>query len=55
MSHHDQFRVNSGININFQIINECKSQRKISSLIHKISNLPVVTVAKYIVLYRSIY
>ena len=55
MDRHGQFRINSDINITGQITTECKSQRRDSSLINKISNFPVVTLSKYVFLYLSRY
>ena len=55
MDRHGQFRINSDINISDQITTECKSQRRDSSLINKISNFSVVTLEKYVCLYLSRY
>ena len=46
MNPHGQFRANRCINISFQVSTEYKSQRRVSSLINKISIFPVVTLAK---------
>ena len=55
MNHHGQFRVNSGMDIMFQITIDWKIQRSCISLINKISNLPIVTRANYVFRYLVIY
>ena len=55
MDFHSQIRVNIGKNKKFQITTESKSQRRVRSLINKISNVLIGTRAKYTFLYLSIY
>ena len=51
MNHHRQFSVDGDIYITFQIIPECKGQRRGSNLINKISIFSIVTLAKTLFLY----
>ena len=55
MNRHGQFSVNSDIYITFQIIPGYKGQRSGSSLINRISIFSVVTLAKHVFLYLSMY
>ena len=55
MIHYNQCRVNSDMNITFQITTECVSQRTGSSLISKITIFPIVTIVTYFFRYLSIH
>ena len=55
MNIHSQIRVNIGKNKIFQITTERENQRRVRSLINKISNFLIGTRTKYTFLFLSIY